>query len=43
MAAAGRQPVCAAEDDNVASMALAARLGFVSVDRLAIVKAPQRG
>jgi RimJ/RimL family protein N-acetyltransferase len=42
MAAAGRQPVWGAEDDNVASMALAARLGFMPVDRLAILKAPQR-
>ena len=39
MAACGRQPVWGAEDDNVASMAMVARLGFEPVDRLAILKA----
>ncbi len=38
MAAAGKQPVWCAEDDNVASTALAARLGFEPVDRIAILK-----
>ena len=42
MAARGRQPVWGAEDDNVASMAMAARLGFEPAGRLAILKARRR-
>jgi RimJ/RimL family protein N-acetyltransferase len=38
MAAAGRQPVWCAEDDNVASLAMAARMGFVPVDRLGLLR-----
>ena len=38
MAAAGKQPVWCAEDDNVASMAMAARLGFAPVDRIGILR-----
>jgi GNAT superfamily N-acetyltransferase len=37
MAREGRQPVWAAEEDNVASMRLAAKLGFRPVDRLAVL------
>jgi len=37
LAAGGRQPVWCAEDDNTASMAMAARLGFEPVDRIAIL------
>jgi RimJ/RimL family protein N-acetyltransferase len=43
MAARGRQPVWGSEDDNVASMALAARLGFEPVARPAILNARRRG
>ena len=44
MARAGRQPVWGAQDDNVASLALAARLGFEPVDRLALLSpAPPSG
>ncbi|MEA2222868.1 MAG: hypothetical protein QOH83_1244 [Solirubrobacteraceae bacterium] len=42
MAVRGRQPVWGAEDDNVASMAMAARLGFEPVDRVAVLKARRR-
>ena len=38
MAAAGRQPVWGAEDDNVASLRLAAKLGFEPAGHLAVVK-----
>ncbi|CAN5134405.1 hypothetical protein BH20ACT16_BH20ACT16_00990 [soil metagenome] len=38
MAAAGKQPVWCAEDDNVASIAMAARLGFEPVGRIGILK-----
>lgn len=38
MAAAGRQPVWCAANDNVASMAMAARLGFEPVGRIGIFK-----
>lgn len=38
MAAAGRQPVWCAEDDNVASLTMAARMGFVPVDRLGLLR-----
>ncbi|HVF76861.1 MAG TPA: GNAT family N-acetyltransferase [Solirubrobacteraceae bacterium] len=38
MAAAGQQPVWCAEDANMASMAMAVRLGFEPVDRLGILK-----
>lgn len=38
MAAAGRQPVWCAEDANVASLAMAARLGFVPVDRIGLLR-----
>lgn len=37
MAAAGQQPVWCAEDANVASMAMAGRLGFEPVGRIAIL------
>ena len=37
-AATGRRPVWGAEDGNVASLRLAAKLGFEPVDRLAVVK-----
>jgi RimJ/RimL family protein N-acetyltransferase len=37
MAGLGRQPVWAAEDENVASMRLAAKLGFRPVARLAVL------
>jgi RimJ/RimL family protein N-acetyltransferase len=42
MATRGRQPVWGAEDDNAASLAMAARLGFEPVDRLAVLKARPR-
>lgn len=38
MAATGRQPVWCAEDGNVASLAMAARLGFVPVDRIGLLR-----
>lgn len=38
MAAGGRQPVWCAQDDNVASLTMAARLGFKPVDRIGILK-----
>lgn len=38
MAAEGRQPVWCAEEGNAASMALAARLGFRPVDRIALLR-----
>ena len=38
MAATGRQPVWGAEDDNVASLRLAAKLGFEPAGHLAVVK-----
>lgn len=38
MAAIGRQPVWCAEDDNVASLAMAARLGFAPVDRIGLLR-----
>jgi hypothetical protein len=38
LAARGRQPVWGAEDDNVASLCLAARLGFAPAGHLAVVK-----
>lgn len=41
MAAAGRQPVWCAEDDNAASLAMAARLGFEPVGRIGILR-PRR-
>lgn len=34
----GKEPVWGAEDDNVASLRLAAKLGFIAVDRLAVFK-----
>lgn len=37
MAAEGRQPIWGANDDNAASLELAARLGFEPVDRLALL------
>jgi len=37
MAGQGRQPVWGAEEDNLASMRLAAKLGFEPVDRLAVL------
>jgi GNAT superfamily N-acetyltransferase len=40
MAAQGRQPVWGAEEANVASKRLAAKLGFRAVDRLAVVSPP---
>lgn len=40
MASLGRQPVWAAEEDNVASLRLAAKLGFQVVDRLALMSPP---
>lgn len=38
MAATGRQPVWCAEDDNVASQSMAARLGFAPAGRIAILR-----
>lgn len=38
--AAGREPVWGATEGNAASRALAARLGFVAVDRLIVASAP---
>ncbi|HEX6901781.1 MAG TPA: GNAT family N-acetyltransferase [Thermoanaerobaculia bacterium] len=35
----GKEPVWGAEDDNIASLRLAARMGFVPVDRLAVFAA----
>jgi RimJ/RimL family protein N-acetyltransferase len=43
MATLGRQPVWAAEDENVASMRLAAKLGFRPVARLAVLSPPAAG
>ncbi|MDP8942918.1 MAG: GNAT family N-acetyltransferase [Actinomycetota bacterium] len=40
MASHGRQPVWAAEEDNTPSRALAARLGFRVVDRVAVLSRP---
>lgn len=40
MANQGRQPVWMAVQDNAASMRLAAKLGFVPADRLAVLTAP---
>ena len=40
MASQGRQPVWSAEEDNVASLALAAKLGFRAVDRFALLSPP---
>ena len=36
----GKQPVWGAEESNIASMSLAAKLGFEKVDRLAVFFAP---
>jgi GNAT superfamily N-acetyltransferase len=41
MAAQGLQPVWGAGDDNIASMRLAATLGFKPVDRLAVLSPPR--
>lgn len=38
MAAIGRQPVWCAEDDNVASLAMAGRLGFTPVGRIGLLR-----
>lgn len=38
MAGIGRQPVWCAQDDNVASLAMASRLGFEPVDRIGILR-----
>ena len=40
MGALGKWPVWGAADDNVASLALAARLGFVKAERLALFERP---